>query len=174
MSKRFGRNQKRRMREEIAAVTAARATDGLLLRDMRRQLDEAHDFAEAVREAVGRNAIIAGVPNRINYKMPEGERSFYQPAPMPRHAINYEPAIMDVDSYAFRNEVMHLLDIEAVRSVVAMEQHVLVNLADHRVGYAISAEALRRLSERELRNVIAPQITQFLIKSIMTRRAGGN
>lgn len=175
MSKRFGRNQKRRMREEIvlqaevAASAQERAAqyagalerDHALLKWHGKKLDDAKDFLESIASMVGREAIIAGEPTDFQWhEKIDRIRTF--PRPAPSMSVNFGGG-MTMDH--IRYEVLRLLDVEAIRASMSRQMQVLVTLGDEEVYYAISEEALFELGEEELvQKFIRPMSIQLARK----------
>lgn len=177
MSRRFGRNQRRRAREALAAseqsisdLETAMTLDRALLRDQGRRLREYEYFQRDVVDLVGREAVIAGEPTTLDLKWDErdGDRIHhapYQPLTMAR--------IIDrswQDSYAVRDEVLRLLQVETVAEPMRQQVHARVTLADERVGYAISESALQRLSRDQIRKAIGEPMLRMLVDALMKRR----
>ena len=62
MSKRFGRNQKRRMRQEIEALDVLRKHDKRTIDDLRSRVDDHRDFLEYILDLVGQDSILNPEP----------------------------------------------------------------------------------------------------------------
>jgi hypothetical protein len=172
MSKRFGRNQRRRAREALAAaeqqIADLRLTikmDRELLRSQSIQIAAANEFTREVAEIVGREAIIAGKPVRLDYEWDRkrnGDRINIAPHRPFTHLLSVESAPIEMVRY----ETLYLLDVEEIADVLRNQMHAHVTLADKTVGYAISESALRRMTEHELRRRLAPEIAHGLVRSI--------
>src|SRR4051812_45424239 len=95
MSRRFGRNQRRRMREELAAksssigsLEAARAMDQGLLRYQSEKLDDYKEMLHEVRSMVGQAAVAAGEPAMESYNPHADDDSFQKDVYMPPMSLS--------------------------------------------------------------------------------------
>lgn len=175
MSKRFGRNQKRRMREEIADLNSekksisARAKEYLddrnqamgQLRDMQRMLEE-------IAGMVGRKSLAAGNPTKFEANwLKTGKKNFRLPAPIFAQT-NYcyggpsrqEMAVMAHD------EIMRLLEVEAIRDPISRAMHVRVTFDDIAMGYAISDSALHAMPEEVLGEKMVNELFPLVVDAI--------
>jgi hypothetical protein len=166
MSRRFGRNQRRRMREALAASEKSADQLKALTDSLSARLIEADDFSFVVGSIVGRQAIIAGVPVTLDYRW-DRQKSGDRIAAYP-----YQPALFDVALQqpvpvdAVRLEILDLLDVKVVQDVMRPQLHALVTLADKTVGYAISQSAIKRMTDQEITRVITPQIVRLLVQNL--------
>jgi hypothetical protein len=175
MSKRFGRNQRRRAREALAAaqqeidsrdrqiggLREVRQMDRALLDQQARELREARDFARDVARAVGRSCVYAGVALPQSFHADRYEAATYG------MRVALPPEIRHVDAFGstvmltveqVRYEVIRLLDIQAVRDQLRGQMHFRVQLAGGVVGYAISEMALTRMPREELERRLVPEM----------------
>lgn len=163
MGRRFGRNQKRRMRAEIAArveeielLRMALEMDRGLLRYQTEKLQEADAYAMEVMRLVGRNSIAAGRPGRISLKYSSDDR-FQVEAPWGVDRI--------------RIETMRMLETDAVLDRVRGMLHVNARLADGKVRYAVSESALMDADRDWLVNSISRELAKALVTELRgTRR----
>jgi hypothetical protein len=163
MSKRFGRNQKRRMREKVSELEQALKRDGALLHhalDQRRAIEQAMDRA---RRILGSNVAL---PPEVcgNHPYPLGgdfTASIHDPVPL-------LPATTGDATTSFRLERMHQLlsRIEEGGSFDERAIHFRVRLDSGHVGYAISRAAIERLSASELQQTILPMIAHELSRHL--------
>lgn len=181
MSKRFGRNQKRRMREEIAIAKddarfiAARAKEYLddrnqamgQLRDMQRMLEE-------IAGMVGRKSLAAGNPTRFEANwLKTGQKNFRLPAPIFAQT-NYcygGPSRQEIAVMA-HDEIMRLLEVDAVRDPISRAMHVRVMFDDIAMGYALSDSALHAMPEEVLAEKMINELFPLLKDAI--RQLKGN
>lgn len=182
MSRRFGRNQKRRLRAELAAqaervagLESAHIMDRALLADQSDALQQAKEFAAEVAYAVGRNAILAGEPQKLLW---EGDRRDADRLRIPvwqddvpatdygRLPVSAMPLV--------HNECLRLLEVVAVRDMLRREVHAKVDMAGQQVAYGIGERALAMMTQRELLGrlvpVIASQLGQALVQAIKGAR----
>lgn len=178
MSRRFGRNQRRRARE--ALVQAAQSLG---------QEREARQMAEAIaRESsarartlrellgefasrVGRYAIAEGVPAKFESDW-LGRRPNFRLPVMPEFDVSaiFSNASM-YDTMTICDEVMRVLDVEVVRDHMKRDMHVRLYFDEHRVGYALSDHAVRNMTRAELVGRLAPEIATFLVDLLKTEAA---
>lgn len=170
MSRRFGRNQRRRAREALAQVTQSleQEREG-------RQMAEAIARESGARERtlkgllgefasrVGCYAIAEGVPASFTADWLGRVKHFRLPvSPELDASAMFSNASM-YDTMAICDEVMRVLDVEVVRDHMKRDMHVRLYFDDHRVGYALSDHAVRNMTRVELVSRIAPEIATFLI-----------
>lgn len=170
MSRRFGRNQKRRMREELAAkqervanLETGMAMDRGLLREQSQKLASLKEMMGEFAERVGRYAIAHDVPTEFQSRNLDLRRE-------PNFRMHAMPA-MQLASYGSRSmpdilqmhdEVMAVLDVQVVRDAMSRDLHCRLYFDGHRIGYAISYHALRGLTRAELVRRITPEIAYHL------------
>lgn len=167
MSKRFGRNRRRRMREALAAeqargqkLEAARLMDAGLLERQRERLDFLHEFLDFVAREVGRDSIFAGEPRHLGGGHDRMRVSTYQPIPS-----RWNSPVPQLQ--AITSEVLRLLEVDAIRDRMANQVHVRVGLADGRVGYAISEKALASLKPGDLERLLLPQVARDITRALV-------
>lgn len=172
MSRRFGRNQKRHMRDLLAhaeqraaSLDEARRRELGLLRSTSDQLATHKQFFADIARKVGQHAIIAGIEPRFMQNMPT-EPQWRMPVtqPMPSF-VSFEHASMP-DRMTIHDEMMELLEVDAVRDQFSDKLHVRGVLADGRVGYSISRAALRDMTVDELVRQITPELARALVTAI--------
>lgn len=170
MSKRFGRNQKRRMREALAAAQAtadrldyARELDQALLRNQSSTISKLREFFLEVGQMVGRASVIAGEPPFLSNGF-DGMRLTpfgRHPAMAPTNPPEFEK---------FQDEILRILSIEAIRDTFSKAVHFRVGLADKEAAYGISESALdmmpAEMLESRIAHEIASQIAEVLVKQI--------
>lgn len=161
MSKRFGRNQRRRARERIAYLERSHAhmREGAALRE--RQIEDMREHLHYVAATLGHmNVLAAGELHEV-----EG-RDRMQLAPSRPYRSTFDPAaIMDPTEFACA-EIMRLLDVKAVHDMASRAVHTIVHLADKKVAYGISETALRTMPREALRKLLERQVAPLLAASI--------
>lgn len=175
MSRRFGRNQKRRMREELAAkqervanLETGMAMDRGLLRDQSEKLSNLKEMMGEFAERVGRYAIAEGVPTMFDADWLMRKQSFGMSIEMGVPSFAYHGAMLD--SYRVHDEVMRILDVEVVRNHMARNMHCRLQFDGHQIGYAISDHALVGMTSDELARRITPEVVRMLMLEL--KRAG--
>lgn len=153
MSKRFGRNQRRRLRQQVEQATEALAMADGLMRKMRRDRDELRGVIDDVEEALGPNFI--GLPPQelvFQARHLGPERTFRTTVPGDQVVTM---AIMDIDSSEKSDGYIHLR----------------VRLDGKSVVYALSRPALLHSPARFIAQKMAMEMAPVLLQNI--RKAGG-
>lgn len=174
MSRRFGRNQKRRMREQIAQEEqrAAQASNQAtmmrtmlelergLMRETSDKLRDLEEFFGLVAARVGEYATISGLEPKYIRDMPRFDqwRTPVQ-TPAPIEPFSFEN-ISAMDTVTIQDEIMRLLEIDVVRDNFAHQLHVRGLLGDGKIGYSISESALRRMTQQEITDRLVPEIAR--------------
>lgn len=170
MSKRYGRNQKRRHRAELASAQAmisslenSRAMDqGLLQHQSWKMADLRAHLCEIAQE-VGRQSALVGVETCLGGGF-DGMRMTLPP-PMPTTPITSSPCAYEKLTF----EVLRLLDVEAVRDRMRGHLHFHVELAGKGVTYGITESAIRDLTPEFLERRLAPEIAKLLVQQLKGR-----
>lgn len=178
MSGRFGRNQRRRAREEIAAIAMVAKQQENAARRCRDDLNQARQEAEHLRahmasiaSRLSRYAVAASVPVKF-------ETDFLERCPQFRMTVQpdlgrslsswkTEPAMTDACIY---QEIMRVLTVDCIRQSMNRDMHCLLSFDGHDIGYAISDHALRNMTDAELTMKIGPAITSLLVLEISKAR----
>lgn len=178
MSRRFGRNQRRRAREALAAAEherdeyrAAFAMSRGLVADLQRQLDRMRDdMNEAVNTAGAMSVLfpVDGAPVRLprEVTLDHVRRVGW------RAHVFAEPSIMEPAGMLAKSPIETLrvlfarIDPDVLRGAI----HCHVELSDEIARYAISMTGLRVLSMRQLQERvyadIAPKLAMLLAKEV--------
>lgn len=169
MSARFGRNKRRAQRIELAAaqgtiqkLNSGMAMDRGLLADLGGRLRMAEDFARGVAKMVGRNAIAAGMPVRLDYTVHGDYRAY----PAPSHMLAVMPRADDMSLGSVCTETMRLLRIEVVRDRMSKGMHARVTLKDKGACYAISDSALADCDEQFLIEQVSREVAYRLTSEL--------
>lgn len=177
MSRRFGRNQKRRMREEIAQAQRQAETSlvsSLHAANMRREAEnrtrELQEYMDEFAQTVGRYALAAGEPTRFDADwLQTGQKNFRMMVPLPPMYVfsqfdrNERKPMLPRDMAV---EIMRLLEVEAIHSEASRDMHCMVSFDDIQIGYAISDHALRIIPEPVLVEKIAREMKPLLAEAI--------
>lgn len=173
MSKRFGRNQKRAMREliEFNAKTAANLSESLLMEQglkahIRDKLDEANEILADVARILGRN--FAGLKPEVR-EISEQQREYpyrmHPPIPTDFAQFNSDAA-PELVSYQLY-ELEHIYP-KIVRDRITEAVHIHLQTPDGRKSYAVSASAWfqmkmdRRRMFKEFAPMIADELAHFI------------
>lgn len=171
MSKRFGRNQKRRMREQlvqqqaqISNLETARALDAGLLRYQRRKVEDYVQIIQDVRETLGDNHI-ALPPDVGQMVVPDDQTAFQVPLRQPLQMYDYAADIGAMSTKAL-SEYLHVLLVKS--AVRDFGHHVIVgaDLAGKKSRYAISDDGLRNIRRDRLELILAENIARHLVDQL--------
>lgn len=176
MSARFGRNKRRRAREELAAeqkqgyhLRAALEQDRQLLAHRGRQLQAMQDYAIEIANIVGEASVIAGGPKELKGEF-DRWRAIEYAHPMP---IRYAETVSDFLDIPFRREVLRILNIEKVADQLSMMTHFVVTLSDKKAAYTLSDQAIWNMPADALENLlttrIAPELARHLVAQLRRR-----
>ncbi|WP_343577965.1 hypothetical protein [Pseudomonas sp.] len=168
MSKRFGRNQKRKMRSRIEALDTAIAMDRGLLAHQTRLLNEKDDALQMVARVLGDYFI--GLPvhtqqvdqlmerMRLPKRIPIRELMF-QSNERIEHVV--ERAVHVLDCFAPEHMVDELRNM----------QHIRIRSVHGDAAYAISEMAMRNAPPEYMAQMIGREVAEYVVRKIMPRRA---
>lgn len=175
MSKRFGRNQRRRAREALAAQVEQTDKAHHLAQDRleqfhyeRRQSAEMREFFEHVARRVGEEAFIARGVGAIDIREPGQSlrvdvREEMVMSPRMAGRTTYE-------THRMMAETLHHLGTRAVRDAFRQEIVFEAYLNGKSAGICLSESLIRRVSKEELTHVIqnslAPRLAHHLAKAL--------
>lgn len=181
MSRRFGRTQKRRMREAVATAESQAASMRVacemnddLLRKVTREKARLESVLDDARDRL-RDMHIALPPSRVRVS---GDWGFE------RMAVVRVPDPMRPTEFILRSDLQVPMDIkvhELQRLIVRVQQsedrrqpvlHCIVEVAGKAAGYAISAEAFRQIREHSLCDMLAPEISKALTRELVSALKG--
>lgn len=170
MAQRFGRNQRRRARAQVATVQqeaqnlrqALDMNNGLL----RHVSEQNRALSEAMRVARFILAQSVALPPIENGPHPApGQNSFIQPIFDHLDFAKFSRSAM-AESTDVQIERMHVLLTSVQEQPPSHDIHCRVQLAGGEWGYAISDHALRHLSREMLERRLLPELTGQLARSI--------
>lgn len=146
MSRRYGRQQKRKAREQIAQLEFANRQLQAGFEVASRRVTELRESLKQITDVLGPN-FIGLPPKQLAMRVENSFRLFTDAGP----------------------ERMHLVEI-AMRTASnehpQKQLHCHVILANGQSAYALSEAALLQLSEDQLINRIAPEIAQHLVREV--------
>lgn len=159
MAKRFGRNQRRRLREALHLQQLSAESWKHLHLQASKELAFANDVIEDIRQALGEHYI--GLPpqklcSSVRELVPDGRGSFR----MFNGDFDASMAVMRVDSSG---------DPLGPRA----QMHVRVELYDHTVAYAISTNALFHGDERYIATCLSRSMAPLLLSEIRKAKTHG-
>jgi len=161
MSKRYGRNQKRRARERIAQLETARANDQGLLAHVRRELEDAEQVIDHARKVLGNDVALPPIergyhPNPLggDFRMAEQTRSF---------PCSYENAPMFLEDKIIQmRQLLSRIEFRDYPRAV----HFYVRLDDGNVAYAIDERAFLQMGREELEATLLGPISRELARNL--------
>jgi len=162
MSKRFGRNQRRRAREQIERLASMYNEQTRINHRQRTRIHELSDHIRYVAAVLGHMNVLAGERLQVM----EGHDRMQVPIqePIPSFA-DYERAGLDETEVACL-EIMRLLDVEAVHDMAKRCVHAIVTLADKKAAYALSEATLRTMKPEAVRSLLERQVAPLLCATI--------
>lgn len=173
MSRRFGRNQRRRAREALAQVTHSldmerqgRLMAEAMARESIARARTLKDLLGDFASRVGRYAIAEGVPAKFASEWLDRQPNFRLPV-MPEFDAGamFTNASM-YDTMSICDEVMRVLDVRVVRDHMKRDMHVRLYFDEHRVGYAISDHAVRHMPRDALIDRISREMATMLVNAL--------
>lgn len=169
MSKRFGRNQRRRAREVLAEqvkrthLALEEAKDRLsMYHHERKQGEQMRQFFEQVALRVGEQAFIARGVNSIELDYPgQNKRAAV------REEFDYSASMRtSAETHHMVVETLHHLETRVIRDHFRREMLFEAYIQGKSAGYCLSESLLRQASKEELMqlvwNSIAPQMAHHL------------
>ena len=160
MSKRFGRNQKRRMKEEIADLKTTNVIKGHLISHLEKQVREANDTVAEMVECIEGIAphSVAIPPKRVAGAYAADSREI--PFCTHRPYLHEEPALRTID---YRSVSIHALRLflEDHRDQFNTALHLEYHHAG-KVGYMISTRALDAVPVEVLARRVAREMVGLL------------
>lgn len=152
MSKRFGRNQRRKMREQLADEQAANISIRTQLAMQRGALDAGIQKMHMMEEQLANAKIVIG----RNHPSFPAERLALGFMPAPRDRFNVGTGPRDITTMA-------AMTITANRDVVFNEVHFRLVHGDSVCAYAVSEHAMRTTPEEILCRAITQELVAFTI-----------
>lgn len=155
MSKRFGRNQKRRMRQEIEALGERRTQDRRTIDNLYSRVDDHRRFLEYALELVGPDSILNPEPRMVETSGCSDQTR----VPVYRVPLNIwnGRAVAKVES-----TLVHALNTQVVRSALRPAMHFRARLGSGEVAYALTDEAIATMSTQQLTAVLHKHIARQL------------
>ena len=165
MSKRYGRNQKRRARERIAQLEAARVMDQGLLAHVRRGLNDAEQVIDHARKVLGNDVSLPPIerghhPNPLggDFQTPEQMRSF-------SWSDERSPMLLEHKVIQMRQLLSRIEFRDQLRDN-SREVHFYVRLDDGNVAYAIDERAFLQMRCEELEATLLGPISRELARHL--------
>lgn len=151
MARRFGRNQRRRAREALAAEHAAHASTSYQLAQERRHAAGLERQLDGIAELLGTNFL------GLNEKLCQFE--------IPDHWTSF-------DAYSDINDTRHTMHILGVDSSPEWHRnaiHLRVRLANGEVAYSLSETSIHRAPAEYLARTLAGAMAPMLVREMRRR-----
>lgn len=170
MSKRYGRNQKRKARVEIANLRAAVEQREALLQRQRTDIDDLKSTILAVQYALGSNTALLPPQNlpTCNRFPP---RDFQTEVPMKLNLVEYV-MMGSVEPVKQITHTMRMLLSNVKHDPLYAKTHCYVTLESNRTAYAISDEALHGMDRDLLRHMLVTQVSREMAENMMDQILG--
>lgn len=169
MSKRFGRNQRRRARERIAALETrnsnleqAHVLDRELSASLGAKLREAQDEIKRAKAILGRYCVAFMPEHR---QIETGFAPFIRQAPQPRPFSIGSMSGPESDALTLTFQAMEL-DVIAARmndDPIRHEMHYGVTFRDGAYGYAVTKHALMLMDRGDAVRLVSDSLAQSLV-----------
>jgi hypothetical protein len=165
MSKRYGRNQKRRARERIAQLEADRVMDQGLLAHVRRELNDAEKAIDHARKVLGNDVSLPPIergyhPNPLggDFRTPEQMRplSWYDE----RSPVFLEHKVIQM------RQLLSRIEFREQPRDNSRAVHFYVRLDDGNVAYAIDERAFLQMRCEELEATLLGPISRELARHL--------
>jgi len=156
MSKRFGRNQRRRARERIAELDGAWTAQQAVIHRQNNRIAEFREHLKYVESVLGHMSILTGTHMQVM----DGHDGMKLSPPKPL-VSDY----LDADENMCV-QIMRLLDVKAVRDMASLTIHAIVELNSKKACYAISESAMRTMKPEALRYFLERQVSPLLCSII--------
>lgn len=174
MSRRYGRNQKRRHRAELAAVQATlaeaqqRIANLMAIQSMDRGLisHQSEHLADlraqicTIAQEVGHQSVLLGEKTFLSNGFDSMRMEPWKPL---ESVSDFAPRAVS-QWIKINTEVIRLLNVDIVREHFRGQIHFDVDLAGKGVAYGISESAIRDLTPEFLERRIAPEIAKLLVR----------
>lgn len=172
MSKRFGRNQKRRMRETIASLEHARIMDAGLLRNQADKLSKARAALECVEKLLGEYTA-ALPPKRIKRGGDQADRGSLD---IVEHSLGSRP-YCDESSKPFSHLTASVTRltyvVTSMKAAPDFGMHVIVDFAGRRTAYAANEVAIASVRKVDLIQHISESIATHLAHELSDKSPRG-
>ena len=159
MSKRFGRNQKRHMRQEIQALEELRKHDKQTIDNLRSRIDDHWDFLEYILELVGQDSILNSEPRQLRW-LGGGDQ---MRIPLPGHPLN----VWSSSSVEYvQTTIVNALRTQVVLDRMRGSLHFLASMRNGDVAYALTNEAIATMPTQRLTAVLHEHIARQLARQL--------
>jgi len=155
MSKRFGRNQKRRMRQEIEALDSLRKVGLSCIEHQRSLLEDHRNFLRHVIELVGEDSILNFEPRTVDATATDHGSKVIRRS-YPQFWVN------DQNIDMVRDVISHVLQTRIVQDRLKGAMHFRARLGNGDVNYTLTDRAIAMLTTRQLTARLQDEISYQL------------
>lgn len=176
MSRRFGRNQRRRAREALQAAQQEIATtqehrEAIMRTSLQqaRKIMAMEAVIDGVRDALGENSIVL---QPLTRKMSNFSLKEVALASAMRISCDDTPSSIDAQTLSFRTETAYVLEASISEDSWSRMIHFNLDIGDNRgeLRYALDQ---RLLHEDRARRLVVEQVTHFMAKAFERLLAEG-
>lgn len=164
MSRRLGRNRKKKLRKELEDMKLALSMSDGLNRHLSQQHSHDVETLGRVRDILGNHsALLDPMVSTMEVDPKCGGLTFQTFNIKNRYDFNPSDAIGDM---ALHSTVLHLLNLSKNTNWLKDSMHVEFTYKDQRVGYAISDDAMMNLPADYLIQRMSDEMARILVHSI--------
>lgn len=169
MSKRFGRNQRRKLREQAENLSAALLREQGILRHQSGIIERQKESLEAVASTLG--SYFSGLPAKT-LEVDQLLRQIRLPAPIPLGKLAFRPS-EEVEQIV--RHAMHVLDCMAPEHVLDDLRgcmHVKVRTKHGDAAYAVSDMAVRNTPRELLIRQLSEELAIYIGRKVLPQIGG--
>lgn len=177
MSKRFGRNQKRKLKQELEnqkeALKMANGLNDYLSKNNNKNVD----MLQNVRRVLGEYTALLDPQTQNIEASPRSDLIELARVARNQNMFAY-PGDQAINDYSLHRDVLYLLNFVKHDDPLNLATHLEFRYKDGKVGYAISEQAMQNLPEDYLAGQIANEMAKMLVqnyrkKSVLPPNAPG-
>jgi hypothetical protein len=165
MSKRFGRNQKRRIREELLLekqkslrLNEAYLTQLVLAAHMKKKLQYLEEILSDVTDVLESNS--SALP--VETMEVENLKCGFVDIADRQKMIPYDANFYSIENMSFQTQRLHVLTSQIQDDPIHTGKHVIVTFDDMHWGYALSWQAIKSIPHEKLSRNIAEFLAQLI------------
>lgn len=163
MSKRFGRNQKRKLKQELENQKEALEMANGLNAYLSKNNDKNIDTLRQVRSILGEHTALLDPQTQIIEAGPGSDLIELARVARNQNMFAY-PGDQAINDYNLHRDVLYLLNFVKHDDPLNLATHLEFRYKDGRVGYAISEFAMQNLPEDLLTGQIANEMAKMLVQ----------
>lgn len=171
MAKRFGRNQKRRTREQLSSLARQTEMDAELILYQRKRLDSYDDWSRRLDDLVPRFSVLRKDVETVCRDRDPGDAEYLaELSKLPSRA--FDPVgPSDIVQTTYERIRMNVMKVEAERDRFRRGLHFRVNVRDQAAYYMVDDTLLDQIGiGEEARRFIASEISDQLTRYLQPSR----